>query len=226
MKSKNAPQTITYRLLKYIPLLIAFGIVWGWAWLVSFGMSFPSPSDKAVLFYPLVRLLPDVRLCVVVCCIILMLHGLAVALDVNKILTALSFFAMCGFAVFSLFVGFLEIEYFDDYDTASLNGHLYRLVYIPSVPWGYSYPVAAYTVLECDVSGDWCSYYTTPYIKENNIPEDGRLEVDPNTHRLLLYVGPEIIDVENTDIFEICSELHEQHMNRNRNIDTQGYVCS
>jgi len=136
MTSKNAPQTITRRLLKYVPLLIAFGIIWVWAWLVGYGMSFPSPSDKAVLFYPLVRLSPNVALCALVCCIILMFHGLAIALDVNKILTAFSFFAMCGFAVFSLFVGFLETAHLDDYDTALLNGHLYRLVYIPSAHWG------------------------------------------------------------------------------------------
>jgi hypothetical protein len=226
MKSKNAPQTMTRRLLKYVPLLIAFGVVWTWAWLVSYGMSFPSPSEKAALFYPLVRLLPDARVCAVVCCIILMFHGLAIALDANKILTALSFFAMGGFAVFCLFVGVLETAYLDDYDTAILNGHLYRLVYIPSAHWGYSYPVSAYTVLECDESGDWCGYYRTPYLKENSIPEDGRLEIDSDSRRLLLYVGLEIIDVENTDIFKICHELYKQHTDRNRNIDFQGYVCA
>jgi hypothetical protein len=225
MKSKNGMQTIAHRLRKYIPLLIALGIVWAWAWVVGYGMTFPSPSEKDVLFYPLVRLSPDASFCAVICCIILMFHGLAIALDANKILIALSFFAMCGFAVFCLFVGFLETSHLDDYDTASLNGHLYRLVHIPSAHWGYSYPIAAYTVLECDVSGDWCSYYRTPYLKESSTPEDGRLEIDKDTHRLLLYVGLEITDVEATDIFKICNEIYEQHTDRNRNIDYQGYVC-
>ena|GEM_PF-5294547 len=92
---------------------------------------------------------------------------------------------------------------------------------------GYSYPVAAYTVLECDESGDWCSYYTTPYLKENIIPEEARLEIDPTTNRLLLYVGQEILDVEATDILKICRDLRIQREDTWPNmIEDSGYVCA
>jgi hypothetical protein len=228
MKSKNAPQSPHCRLLKYIPLLIALGIVGAWIWLILYASRFPNRHDGAVLFYPLVQLAANFNLFAVVCTLVMILHGVAIMRDCSKILTALSFLGLSAVLVFWFFLGSLETAHLKDYDAKVVNGHLYRLVYIPNGEiWGYSNPIEALTVLECDEAGLWCQYYSTPYLKyaSRNFPQDGRLELDSLTHDLLLHIGQEIIDVEANDHFKICDELYKQHTDHDRNIDTQGYVC-
>lgn len=232
MKTKNGTQTITHRLLKYLPLLIALGIVGAWIGLIQYVSHFPNRHDGTVLFYPLAQLASHVDLesCIIICLLLLILHGIAIVLDISKIFVVLSLIQMSALVIFWLFLGWLQVSRLEDYDTKAVNSHLYRLVHIPNDIWGYSTPVQAYSVLECDASGLWCEYYSTPYLKEHyqfsDFPKEAHLGIDPLTHRLLLHVGQDIIDVEATDHFEICNELYKQHTDRNRNIDYQGYVCS
>jgi hypothetical protein len=231
MKSKNTPQTITRPVLSYAPLVVALGLVGAWVALMQYASYFPNPHHRAVLFYPLAQFISALHRQFIVSGVLLLiiqgiLHGIAMWFGADKILTFLSFLGMSAATVCLIFLGFIFVGRMKPYDTELLGSHLYRLAHINSGGiWGYSGVIEAYTVLECDSSGLWCQYYSTPYLKERfssndfDFPEDARLEIDPVTQRLMLHAGQEKIDVEATDILEICRTIDR------RTAYSQGYIC-
>jgi len=233
MKSKIGAQTLLYPLLKYIPVLLALGILGLWSWFMMETYGFPNRDHSIVVFYPLIQ--------------IKLTHYSTILIGMLGIVTVLTlvFIFQVGlrrlpdnlwFALIVLgTVGAFAIGHissarsFQEIETFSTNGHLYRLVQTGGLQWGYSTSIKAYTVLECDAEGQWCRRVSTPYLKGgfcDCFETDARLELDPASGRLLLSVGRDIIDVEANDIFKTCDELYKQHTDRDRNIDYQGYICS
>jgi hypothetical protein len=234
MKSKNAPQTLLYPLLKYIPVLMALGILGLWSWLMIETYGFPDPDRSVVVFYPLIQLKLtrySTILIGMLCIVTLLTLVFIFQVGLRRLLDNLWFALIVLGVVGAIGIGHISSgRAFQEIETFSTNGHLYRLVQTGGLQWGYSTYIKAYTVLECDAGGEWCRRVSTPYLKDGFcecFETDEHLKTDPDSGRLLLFVGQDIIDVEATDILKICSDLRvEQEKSWPEKVENRGYVCA
>lgn len=89
---------------------------------------------------------------------------LAFACGLNRFV--LFIFSLVGLIIILTgMVGMLISPKIEQVDNAYFNNKTYHLIYIfGGQNWGYSSPVEAYTILECDKLGLMCHYFSTPYL--------------------------------------------------------------
>jgi hypothetical protein len=213
MKSKNAPQTMTRRLLKYVPLLIALGVVAAWIWFVQYSYGFPNPNKQTTIFYPLMQLKSShfVMLFVAVMCLLILVHVISKGSRIIRGFSLLYTTVIVGLYFLQSLYGGLS---FTQYDTATNGERTYRLlIFENEANWGqFAGMIDAYTVIACESSGNWCSYKSTPYLKEQHcqcFSKDAHLKFDGKGH-LLLVVGQDVYSVETEDVFEQCRLMREK----------------
>ena len=89
-------------------------------------------------------------------------------------------------------------------DSVLVENKTYHLIQVfGGERWGYSSPIAAYTILECDQFGLFCHYFSTPYLKDDLFEEfeqGGRLILS-ETNQVDLIVNDVIYNSENDVVY-------------------------
>ncbi len=149
--------------------------------LIEHSYDFPSLQGDSV-FYPIAVLtqIPSVNLILplIVAIVIIIILGLAKSRGTNWIIIIITFIVSTTFIAQSGIQVFLSSD-ITHYNSISFNDKTYHLIRLSGGErWGYSSRIEAYTIVECDQSGLFCSYFSTPYLKdyfEEEFELDGQL---------------------------------------------------
>lgn len=183
--------------IRNILLFCSIAIISIWVYLINYTISFPSPSKKEI-FYPISIITQFqvistiVLICVIAVFVVLLVYSKL--LGTPWIVISVTFISGCGLILAGMWSMLLasDLTY---YETISLNNNQYHLIRVwGGERWGFSSPVEAYTILECNENGFICKYYSTPYLKDaffNEFDDNGTLVIYDNS--IYLRVNRELI---------------------------------